>query len=800
MKARTPVLLAGLLLSLVLLPTTQAQPEREKARWWADEVEQTLVRAGSNRPELVKALNATPPEQRKGIAFLLVHMTDRDCKSLRADALLENIALAYKARQQLPWGRKVPDEIFLNDVLPHANVDEARDPWRRELYEMCLPLVKDCKTPGEAARVLNATIFSKLKVRYSTERKKPNQSPKESIESGKASCSGLSILLSDACRSVAIPARLAGTPLWANQRGNHTWVEVWDEGWHFTGAAEPDPKGLDRAWFQGDAAEAKQDSRLHAIYAASYRKTELVFPLVWAPEGKDVFAENVTARYVKATPRVENPARVMVRVWQTGMKKRLALPVAVVERLDPKLIFHGDSRGETSDANDILTFELTPGRDYVLRVGKPVLLEKPFKTTAEKRQLLEVEVLAHVSREPAEKRDLADEQQSRIDKAARAYFTATDAERANFKADAALDKLLSAQEEAVRRAVWKAYQAAPIHEALKKDFEKNEVHNLKQVSAYTVKKVGKRPDNGWPLFIALHGGGGVAREVNDSQWQIMQIYYKDQAAVTGYQYLALRAPNDAWNGFYDDNMPPLVVNLIRQFVLLGDVDPDKVYLMGYSHGGYGAFFVGPKVPDRFAAIHSSAAAPSDGSISPRTLRNTRFTFMIGEKDTAYGRLSRCEAFNTAVQKLKEQNKGDYPVDMELKLGHGHGGLPDRDKIKDLYPSSRNPVPRRLSWELTDSVVRHFYWLSVPEPARDRSLDAVIGDNTVEITTRNVKEFDLHLDGRLVKIDRPLRVVMDGKEQEIKAVPRFATLCQSMLERGDPRLAFSCRIRLQTGKK
>ena len=62
-----------------------------------------------------------------------------------------------------------------------------------------------------------------------------------------------------------------------------------------------------------------------------------------------------------------------------------------------------------------------------------------------------------------------------------------------------------------------------------------------------------------------------------------------------------------------------------------------MFLIGYSHGGYGAFFIGPKIPDRFAAVHGSAAAPTDGTISPRTLRNTRFTFMVGEKDNAYGR-------------------------------------------------------------------------------------------------------------------------------------------------------------------
>ena len=89
----------------------------------------------------------------------------------------------------------------------------------------------------------------------------------------------------------------------------------------------------------------------------------------------------------------------------------------------------------------------------------------------------------------------------------------------------------------------------------------------------------------------MHGGGGAPTQVNDSQWKVMEIYYKDHPEVLGYKYVALRAPNDVWNGFYDDYVPPLVTNLIRQFTIFGDVDPDKVYLLGYSHGGYGAFFI-----------------------------------------------------------------------------------------------------------------------------------------------------------------------------------------------------------------
>jgi hypothetical protein len=225
-----------------------------------------------------------------------------------------------------------------------------------------------------------------------------------------------------------------------------------------------------------------------------------------------------------------------------------------------------------------------------------------------------------------------------------------------------------------------------------------------------------------------------------------------------------------------------------------------VFLIGYSHGGYGAFFIGPKIPDHFAAVHASAAAPTDGTISPLSLRNTRFTFMIGETDTAYGRRERCEKFDKEMQKLKDANKGDFPVDMEFKNGLAHSNLPDRDKLKEMLPHTRNPVPCHLSWEPTDSVLHDFFWLSVTEPARGQSIEAVIKDNTLRLTTRRVKQFDVGLDRRLFDFNQPVQVTLNGDTHEMTLRPSFLTLCQSMQERGDPALSFTCRLRLDGTKQ
>ena len=336
------------------------------------ELEAALAKAKANRPELEKALSTASAEQQKGMAFLVANMPDADLANLKAEFLLTNTDLAYKARSAVPWGKDIPEDIFLNDVLPYANVDESRDPWRKEFYDMCMPMVKACKTPSEAAQVLNRELFKKINLKYSTERKAPNQSPKESMEQGKASCTGLSIVLSDACRAVCIPARLAGTPLWANKRGNHTWVEIWDKEWHFTGACEADPQGLDRGWFVGDAGQAKKDSFEHAIYATSFKRTPQHFPLVWAIKNTTVPAENVTDRYAKRATPTET-AKLLVKV--TGANtKRVGVPVTVTAGETKQ---DGTSRGETADTNDILTFEVKPETEFVVKAGG---VEKTMKS------------------------------------------------------------------------------------------------------------------------------------------------------------------------------------------------------------------------------------------------------------------------------------------------------------------------------------------------------------------------------------------------------------------------------------
>jgi pimeloyl-ACP methyl ester carboxylesterase len=758
-------------------------------KWWGDATEQALAQAGANRTELVMALEKAPAAQRAEIQFLIENAPAADLQTLSSQFLLENLVLADDAFAGAPWHDHVPPDIFLNEILPYACVNETRDGWRPMLQKICAPLVADCRTPGEAACRINEKVFQIVNVHYSTARKKADQSPGESMETGLATCTGLSILLVDACRSVGVPARLAGTPMWTNMRGNHTWVEIWDNGWHFVGASEPDTQGLDHAWFEHDAAEAVADSPSHAIYAASFKKTGLAFPLDWAPEINWVSAVNVTTRYLpKPGPDASQKFRLEVKVIEPNGGKRIAAKVSVADITNSAVHFEGTSKSESADLNNFLWFEVPASGIYQIcaELGGQSAVQI-FIPGTNTQQLV---VLSLDEFKPLKPRD-----EAKLKKALAEFFVAPAEKQSQWKFSVGLDTLLRENEPAVRQAAWEVFKTAPIHSALASDFAVKQATFENYTSAYTVKFVGQRPTNGWALFIAMHGGGNAPKELNDSQWGKMQIYYKDHPEAGGYIYVAPRAPNDTWNGFYDDYVYPLIANLVHQFLLFGDVNPDKVFIMGYSHGGYGAFAIGPKEPDLFAAIHASAAAPTDGETTATTLRNTIFTGMVGGLDTMYGRRWRAEKFRDEINQLRGDRSDIYPVTMTIVQGNGHTGLPDRNLIKDMYPAVRNPAPRELTWLMTDKVITDFFWLHMNAPGKQKEIDVISHDNHLTVTTTDVDSATILLDSRLVDFKKPVTVEMNGKTTMQKIQPTLRTLCETLQSRCDPGLAFTAELPL-----
>jgi poly(3-hydroxybutyrate) depolymerase len=771
--------LTACVLVWVLLPTLALVHSQDSEQ----DVDRLLSRAGDNRAEIERVLADVPPDQASGVTWLLAHMPDRDLKSLTADFILENTALAYQAWREAPWHEQVSEEMFLDGILPYACVNEARDPWRAEFHERFMPLVAEARTPGEAAAILNQKVFPMVGVRYSTKRPKPDQSPKESIEAGMASCTGLTVLLVDACRSVGVPARFAGTALWSDGSGNHSWAEIWDDGWHFTGAAEPTGNDLDKGWFSGRAAQASREDPRTAIYATTWRRSPIHFPLVWNMEDTSVNAVDVTDRYTTdRQPIPEGSARVWFRMLDAnGERIARAITVTTEDGMTRNL----QTRDERFDANDHVELVLPIGSKITwgtedARMSGSVLADG---------QVMTIKIPA--GEKEASRTDTDPAASAQAIKDLQRWLQRPGAEDIDAEAFADVP-LTSKDDQKARNLLWRAHQNRIRRE--RRDEMKEKVLTIDgQSMPFWHTTYGRKPAEGRSLWISMHGGGGAPARVNTQQWENQKRLYQPEEGI----YLAPRAPTDTWNLWHQGHIDKLFDRLIENMIAFEDVDPDKVYIMGYSAGGDGVYQLAPRMADRWAAAAMMAGHPNDAA--PESLRNTAFTLHMGENDTPYNRNTVAADWGKRLAELKAEDPAGYDHWVEIHKDKGHWmDREDAAALPWMAERTRNLRPKHIVWRQDDVTHDRFYWLAVDEPERGRTITANTSTQWVHGQTIDLNEDSgpvrIRLDDELFNLEAPIRVTRGGEVLHQGMAPRtIAVLHRTLEERGDPKGMFSAEI-------
>ena len=763
-----------------------------------------LDAAGANRAEIERALRECPVDQRASLEWLVERMPDADLRALDARFLLAHVGGAHAAWKGAPWSALVSEEIFRDAILPYASVSERRELWLPVLREKCLPMVRDAKSPAEAAVMLNQRVFPEFKVQYSTKRRRADQSPSESMETGLASCTGLSILLIDACRSVGVPARFVGVPMWTDGSGNHSWVEVWDgSSWRYTGAAEPTGDRLDEGWFSGRASTQNRSKPEHAIYAVTWRESGVDFPFMFDPSRPRARAVDVTDRYAGKAPTIPDGhrmIRVAVRDEQTGLRVE-----AAVELRDSagNPIASGVTKDERFDLNDHLELVVPVGAQPVYLVNgtetaAPEFREKPGEVplatlvrTSQRRaapgavrddsawlldaSFMPAEVIA-VRPDARPVRELESFLRSgSVAESAKQPFAKAELDEGD--ANAAANLLRKALEAEIRRTE-------------KEEFESKllEADGAKMPFWYAV--YGERPAGGRSLYISMHGGGGAPKEVNDRQWENQKRLYKPEEGV----YVAPRAPTDTWNLWHQGHVDALFRELIADMVVFEDVNPDRVYLMGYSAGGDGVYQLAPRMADSFAAAAMMAGHPNE--TRPDGLRNLPFALYMGGQDAAFNRNEIARQWKTMLADLAAKDPGGYPHTVTVFEEHGHW-MERKDAVAVPWMASqrRNLRPRRIVWLQDDVTSQRFYWLENRAPQGGQRVVASLEGQSVRIEeAAGPTRLTILLDDSMVDLDAPVSVAFGGRTLfQGKVARTIATIARTLGERRDPAGIFTAEI-------
>ena len=195
--------------------------------------------------------NLTADEQ-EALKFLYAYMPLADVTDYPTSFFADNVRMAFKAREEMPWGKNVPELLFRHFVVPIRVNNEALDNARSVFYNELKDRIKGMSMMDAIIEV-NHWCHEKVTYQPSDAR---TSAPLATLKTATGRCGEESTFAVAALRAVGIPARQVYTPRWAHTDDNHAWVEAWADGkWYFLGACEPEPV-LNLGWFNAPASRA----------------------------------------------------------------------------------------------------------------------------------------------------------------------------------------------------------------------------------------------------------------------------------------------------------------------------------------------------------------------------------------------------------------------------------------------------------------------------------------------------------------------------------------------------------------
>ena len=285
--------------------------------------------------EIEAGLSLCSEEEALLIKFFYGTMPLRDAGEYPFEIFLSYVRHALWLRKTIDWCKKLPEDLFVHDVLYYRINSEDISDCRSFFYEQLKDRIVGLDE-YQAAVEINYWCVEHATYEMADDR---TAGPMTMYRSGKGRCGEESTFTVTALRSVGLAARQVYTPRWAHCDDNHAWVEVWVNGeWHFLGACEPEEK-LDRGWFTGPAGQALLiHSRTFGDYAAGKREEVI---------GRDgaVVCHNVTASYTKT-----RKLRIQVRKQDNTPAAHAQVSVGILNMAEyfPAAVLETDEQGETS--------------------------------------------------------------------------------------------------------------------------------------------------------------------------------------------------------------------------------------------------------------------------------------------------------------------------------------------------------------------------------------------------------------------------------------------------------------------
>jgi len=289
------------------------------------------------------------------------------------------------------------------------------------------------------------------------------------------------------------------------------------------------------------------------------------------------------------------------------------------------------------------------------------------------------------------------------------------------------------------------------------------------------------PMAGAPLIVYLHG---YARDLNKINWALFPRDLQQLCEKYGYLMLApFGRSNTDFQAIGEEDVMHVLNLTMRQY----HVQADRVFLVGYSMGGTGAYTIAGHYPDRFAGVVALAGRPSyyiwkqmePQSLQPfkRWLIELEFAEAFAENyrhlpllalQGEYDSLVRTQQSTRFTSRLKALG---YDANYTPIPGSDHWIAQEvfsTDRVFEWMEKRRRPeAPPKVSFTTVSLRYNKAYWVTIDALAKWGLRATIDAESTApnEITVRqtNVGAFSVQPHEKLIDATKPVVVKADGKE-------------------------------------
>lgn len=334
---------------------------------------------------------------------------------------------------------------------------------------------------------------------------------------------------------------------------------------------------------------------------------------------------------------------------------------------------------------------------------------------------------------------------------------------------------------------------------------------------------GAKPNEGFPLFVYMHGSGA-----KDQEWTTglqLASSFQDGPSL----YFIPQIPNEGrLYRWWQSSKQFAWERLFRLSLASGEVDPHRIYIFGISEGAYGSQRLASYYADYLAGAGPMAGGEPLPNAPVENCEHIAFSLRTGANDLDFYRKQFTQKAKEAFDKLEQMHPGKFKHRIEIIPGRGHG--------IDYFPTTpwlrqyaRTAQPKTVHWEdypVDNQYRKGFYNLEplkrptnqkercyYEEEIKGQTIDLRIRIpeyHTTEATemwslplsfTRSYTEatggkIRLYLSRQLVNLDQEVTVRLNGKEVYRGVLqPNYSALASSCALFGDPLRLFSAMLEL-----